>query len=171
VTLEVVTIAGFPGEPDARTGTCNDARFHYPVGITTDGLKLYIADTGSQTIRMLDLSTGDVSIIAGKPYIQGSNDGIGTEATFDFPTGIVFDGTNLIITDINSNVVRHLNLQTMEVLTLAGKAYQSYASPLAPIDGVGDAARFDGPSAIIHIGLDWYVLDRLGGIVRKLQQL
>jgi len=53
-TAAVTTIAGIP---DANTGSTdgsgNTARFHNPMGITTDGTNLYIADLGSHTIRKL----------------------------------------------------------------------------------------------------------------------
>jgi hypothetical protein len=42
------TIIGQPGEANA-TGT--SARFNLPIGITTDGVSLYVSDRGSNTIR------------------------------------------------------------------------------------------------------------------------
>lgn len=55
-TGKVTTIAGgisstFPNSVDA-SGT--SARFTNPVGITTDGLSLYVADSGNNTIRRIE---------------------------------------------------------------------------------------------------------------------
>ena len=57
--------------------TAANARFNTPMGIAVDGTGtvLYVADTGNQVIRRINLNNGEVTTIAG---VQGS---AGTLAT------------------------------------------------------------------------------------------
>ncbi len=52
-TREVTTLAGTAGKYGSADGTGAAARFNYPLGITTDGMSLYVADTGNSTIRKI----------------------------------------------------------------------------------------------------------------------
>lgn len=57
-TWTVTTIAGYVGSDDkqrqgAANGFGSDARFKFPVGITTDGTSLYVADSNNYTIRKI----------------------------------------------------------------------------------------------------------------------
>ena len=49
-TGEVTTLAGSEGLAGADDGIGALARFSHPIGITTDGVSLYVADTGNCTI-------------------------------------------------------------------------------------------------------------------------
>ena len=52
------------GNPGAD-GPATMARVWMPADVTTDGINLYIADAGNHTIRMMNLSTGIFSTLAG----------------------------------------------------------------------------------------------------------
>jgi sugar lactone lactonase YvrE len=56
------TIAG-TGEPGRRDGAAAAARFSEPSGLSFSGGKLYVADTNNHAIRVIDLTTGDVSTL------------------------------------------------------------------------------------------------------------
>jgi hypothetical protein len=119
-TRDVTTIAGPP--PGTTTagyvnavGTA--ARFRTPVGITTDGTFLYVADQNNDVIRQIDIASGAVSTLAGAaqplpppPLIEAAAeiDGIGAAARFNFPIGITTDGVSLYVTDRGSNVIRRI---------------------------------------------------------------
>ncbi len=117
-TGQVKTIAG-----STTAGTANGigllARFNSPIGITTDGSNLYIADMENNRIRRLILATGEVSTFAGSIY-PGKVDGIGTEARFFKPWALTTDGTNLYVADTNNCTIRKVVISTREVSTLAG---------------------------------------------------
>jgi NHL repeat-containing protein len=53
-TGEVTTIAGTAGSSGSANGTGTAARFYQPMGITTDGGKLFVAEQGNQMIRAID---------------------------------------------------------------------------------------------------------------------
>ncbi len=66
-TGEVTTVAGSPGNQGTADGIGTNARFFAPHGITTDGTFLFVADTGSDTIRKVEIATGAVTTLAGSP--------------------------------------------------------------------------------------------------------
>jgi DNA-binding beta-propeller fold protein YncE len=159
----VSTLAGTAGVYGADDGSGAVARFNYPYGITTDGTNLYIADTGSCTIRKIVLSTGTVTTLAGTAGIIGSADGTGTLASFNGPLGITTDGINLYVADFVNSTIRKIVIVTGTVSTLAG-------SPTATgsVDGTGAAARFNGPSGITTDGTNLYVADTDNHTIRKI---
>ena len=52
-TGAVTTLAGTAGTIGSSDGTGGAASFNFPVGITTDGTNLYVADTYNDTIRKI----------------------------------------------------------------------------------------------------------------------
>jgi hypothetical protein len=63
----VTTLAGSAGCIGTADGAGGAARFFAPHGITTDGTRLFVTDTGSDTIRMVTIATGAVTTLAGSP--------------------------------------------------------------------------------------------------------
>jgi DNA-binding beta-propeller fold protein YncE len=62
----VMTIAGSAGMPGSADGIGAQVRFNAPVGLSTDGVSLFIADTFNSTIRQLGLAGGQVTTLAGR---------------------------------------------------------------------------------------------------------
>jgi len=149
LTNSVTTFAGTPLSVD---GIGTSARFNRPIGITSDGTNLYVADTMSHTIRKIVISTGATSTIAGTPGCPGSSDGVGAAAKFNEPRGITTDGTNLYIADYFNNLIRKLDIATGAVTTLAGTIGVSGAT-----DGTGTDAKFYWPVGITTDGSSLYV--------------
>ena len=103
----VTTLAGSSGVSGYLDGTGAAARFNQPVGITTDGENLYVADQQNHRIRKVVIATGVVTTLAGSGN-PGSLDGAGTAAEFNLPDGLTNDGIKLYTTDFN-HVVREIN--------------------------------------------------------------
>ncbi|MFA6015709.1 MAG: hypothetical protein WC742_11645 [Gallionellaceae bacterium] len=97
-TGEVTTLAG-RGTAGFANGTGTAAAFNSPLGITTDGTNLYVADTNNGRIRKIVIATGEVTTLAGSGSWGYFADGTGTAATFHSPHGITTDGTNLYVAD------------------------------------------------------------------------
>ncbi len=116
-TGEVSIFAG-SGSASSVDGTGTTASFYYPTGITTDGANLYVADTFSNKIRKVVISTGVVTTLAGSG-IGGAVDGIATAASFNRPLGITTDGVNLYVADSNNGKIRKIDLATNVVSTLS----------------------------------------------------
>jgi len=153
-TGEVSTIAGTSGSSGSADGTGSSASFFRPIGITTDGTNLYVADTGNETIRKIVISSGVVTTIAGTSLNRGSTDGIGPSASFFSPYGITTDGTNLYVTDASNSTIRKIIIASGAVSTIAGVAGSTGA-----IDGIGTSARFSSPYGITFDGANLYVTD------------
>src|SRR5262249_10663944 len=57
------------------------ARFSAPRGLASDGVSVYVADTGNDEIRKVDIATGQATTVAGSPGVAGDMDGTGPSAT------------------------------------------------------------------------------------------
>ncbi len=82
---------------------------------------IYIADTGNNKIRQIDLTNGFISTIAGTgnslPYADGGN---ATDANLSSPSDIVRDSTanNIYISDTNNS--RIVRIQSGSISTITG---------------------------------------------------
>lgn len=125
-TQQVSTLAG-SGQRGATDGPAALAQFNEPHGVAADSAgNVYVADTGNNRIRRLDAATGQVSTLAGLPYLkyQGYRDGAGAQAEFNAPVALVLDryqGQPVVyVADRDNNAVRRVALRTGEVTTVAG---------------------------------------------------
>jgi sugar lactone lactonase YvrE len=103
----VTTLAGLAGTGWSTDGTGSEARFDFPQGVATDSSgNVYVADSNSHTIRRIT-PAGEVTTIAGARGCQGSADGTGSEAWFNWPQGVATDGSgNVYVVDTNNRAVR-----------------------------------------------------------------
>ncbi|MFA6016003.1 MAG: IPT/TIG domain-containing protein [Gallionellaceae bacterium] len=83
------------------------AFFRHPVGITTDGTYLYVADAENNEIRKIEIATGVITTLSGSGAF-GTADGTGTEASFGMPIGITTDGISLYTTEYLNNLIRKI---------------------------------------------------------------
>ena len=141
---KVTTFAGVAKKTGSTDGTGIAALFNSPAGVAVDGMgDLYVADSGNNAIRKITAS-GVVTTLAGKAGVSGSADGTAAAALFNGPNSIALDQTgNLYITDTGNNTIRKITLEGV-VSTVAGTAGQS-----GTVDGIGAAARFNGPGGIV----------------------
>ena len=123
-----------------------------------------MSDTGNHRIRKIT-SAGVVSTLAGSSQGQGSADGTGTSAQFYFPFGITLDSAqNVYVADSYNNKIRKITPAGV-VSTFAG----SIGGVGGYVDGIGTAAKFDGPSGItIDSAGNLYVTDNNSNKIRKI---
>jgi sugar lactone lactonase YvrE len=161
------TLAGAAGRRGFADGAPGTAQFNFSVidvsGLATDGTNLYAADTRNFVIRRIDLATGQVSTLAGSPGVSGSTDGVGANALFSSPAGVVADGGNLYVADPMNFDIRKVVISTGEVTTFAGAASQNGTA-----DGDRTVARFAHPEGLAIDGTDLYVADDYGPTIRKI---
>lgn len=150
---QVSTYAGFGfGGMDGLLGTC--AEFSGPNGIVTDNNGIvYVADTDNHSIRKIAID-GYVTTIAGNGT-PGYADGIGSDARFNYPTGIAIDDLgNLLIADAGNNRIRKI-ASDGTVTTIAGDGQMSVAICISGIDGSRFCLKRSFRSRkIIAFGLD-----------------
>jgi len=145
----VLGIAGSADNPGLTAG------FNTPIGITTDGTNLYVADSGNSTIRKIVISTAAVSTIAGNISGVGTTDGISTDARFNLPSRLTTDGSFLYVADFNNRTIRKVAIATGEVTTLAGNPDAARIS----LDGTGSTATFYFLGGITTDGKNLYVTE------------
>src|SRR5512143_4098780 len=158
----VSTLTGSAGLPGSADGPVTSATFNLPFGTTSDGTNLYVADTGNNTIRKIDIASGLVSTLTGSAGVPGSTDGTGTAATFHTPYGIATDGTSLFVADTGNNTIRKIDIASGVVTTLAGSAGVTGST-----NGTGAGASFNHPAGITIDGTILYVADTGNDIIRK----
>ena len=166
VSKHVITIAG-NGLIGSADGIGAAASFNRPTSITIVGTSLYVTDSGNYTIRKIDLSAGAAAAVVTTPLggvgLAGSVDAVvGTNARFNFLSGITTDGSSLYVTDSN-NTIRRILISTGAVSTLAGSPGTS-----GSVDGVQATARFNLPARITTDGPNLYVTDYGNSTIRKI---
>ena len=101
--------SGTPGLPANANGTA--AYFNYPVGITTDNSFLYVVDTGNNAIRRIDLTTKDVTLMAGSSTGAAGSavNATGALATFSAPHAVTYGNGALYVTDQGGTLIRKVS--------------------------------------------------------------
>ncbi len=161
----VTTIAGSlpptasAGAVDANGGS---ARLNFTLGVTSDGKDLYIADTGNHCIRKYEISTGNVTTIAGLCGTSGTLDATGSAARFNNPLQISTDGTNLFICDRGNNTIRKIVISSTVVTTLVG-----LGGSAGDVDATGTSARINFPNGITTDGNYLYISDRGNNKIKR----
>jgi sugar lactone lactonase YvrE len=160
----VTTLAGSYGHSGTNDGVGTAALFSLPSGLAFSSGELYVSDTENDTIRKIDVASGEVTTVAGAPRVRGKTDGNLVDARFSEPEGIALDPSGkLYIADTDNNLIRVLDLNAGTVSTVAGNSEVS-----ALIDGVGAAAAFYNPKAMrIDAAGNLYVADAYNTAVRK----
>ncbi len=103
----VSTLAGLTGSAGHADGVSTNAQFNGPTGVAVDAAgNVFVADTYNYTIRRIG-TDGTVTTIAGMSGQYGYQDGTGTNALFDFASGIAVDGRgDVYVADTDNNVIR-----------------------------------------------------------------
>ena len=172
---QVETYSGLTlGEDEAGLpiGAFNDAdrslaAYELPAGITADLRgNIYVADAGNHAIRKIT-PAGRVTTLAGNGVI-GSADGIGSEASFYYPSDVAVDVRgNVYVADTLNHVIRKISPDG-QVVTLTApstRVVEYYPGAVAPAgdfrDGPIAEAKFNEPSGLaIDAKGNLYVSDR-----------
>ena len=111
--------AGYSGD----NGPATAAELASPAGVAVDSAgDLFIADTGNNVIREVNLSTGMITTVAGNGTDGYSGDGgQATAAELNDPEGVAVDSAgDLFIADTGNNVIREVNPPRGVITTVAG---------------------------------------------------
>ena len=160
-SVDVTTLAG-SGSEGSEDGNSTSASFNYPNGIAVDNSgNIYVADYNNHLIRKID-SSGNIITLAGSGT-QGSENGNGTSASFNNPTGIAVDNDgNVYVADKGSYLIRKID-SSGNVTTLAGSG--GYGST----NGNGTSASFKYPSGVaVDNSGNVYVADTANHLIRKI---
>jgi sugar lactone lactonase YvrE len=167
-TLDVATgtttqIAGgnaHAGEPSGDGGPALQAGLSDVEGLALDGQGgLYLADSGFEDIRKIDLNTGIISTVAGvpgevSPFGYSGDGGPATSATFNGPAGLAYDAAgHLTIVDSRNYVLRQIDLANNIITTVVGNHTPGFG---------GDGGS---PTAAMLYGLNAIAYDPAGNLV------
>ena len=149
---DINTVAGvgnFYGEGVPAT----QAKLFFPhkVALDHDG-NIYIADSGADRIRKVNITNGIITTVAGNGQRDyGGDGGPATEASLNYPTGVAVDGGgNIYIADGNCRI-RKVSAANGFITTVAG-------------DGTYGSSGDGGPAIAASIYAYSIALDSLGNI-------
>lgn len=155
---EVTTIAGTGQEGYAGDGgPALKATLNQPFGIefAPDG-SLFFCDFLNHVVRRIDAKTGTVSTVAGTGQKTGyaGDGGPATKALLHEPHEIRFDRTgNFYVTDTKSNAIRHVDLKTGIITTVAGTGASGFSGDGGPATkatmNLPIAVSMDGDSGLL----------------------
>jgi len=174
--IRKITPAGvvttFAGPVAAQNGYCasgsvdgaaSDALFYSPSDTAVDSAgNVFVADTSNFTIRKIT-QAGVVTTFAGLTNASGSVDGTGSDARFNWTTGLAIDKSdNIYVSSYNGCTIRKVT-PARAVTTLAG-----VAGSCSSVDGTGSDARFNHPSGVgVDDNGNIFTVDESGNTVRK----
>ena len=147
-------------------GLGESAKFNSPTDIMFDFTQgfhesMFVVDSGNHMIRKISNNgSKDVSSFAGECVsnagVSGYVDGVGSEARFNNPHGIVIDSitNDIFIADTDNHVIRKIKNDTAKVSTHVGSGIEGY------LNGDPEFARFNNPSGIGTVnGQDLLIMD------------
>jgi DNA-binding beta-propeller fold protein YncE len=165
----ITTIAGNGVAGTAADGSSADsAQINNPYGVVIgpDG-GLYWADFGSNRVLRLDLKTRRITVIAGNATKGHSGDGgPAKSAQLSAPHEVRFDSKgNMYVAERDSHVVRHIDMKTQVITTLAGTGVAGYSGDGGP----AAMAQLNQPHSIVLDKADnVFICDINNNRVRKI---
>uniref|UniRef100_A0A7S0HCL1 Tyrosine-protein kinase ephrin type A/B receptor-like domain-containing protein n=1 Tax=Hanusia phi TaxID=3032 RepID=A0A7S0HCL1_9CRYP len=140
----LTTLAG-DRQTGSRDGVGRNATFANPVGVSvsSDSLRVAVADYLNSLIRLLVVPHRQVTTVAGQSG-SGFEDGECAMAKFDGPIDVAWEkaGEFLFVADFWNNRVRGINLTSCSVATVAG------SGAFGQQDGETGVATFAGPCSL-----------------------
>jgi sugar lactone lactonase YvrE len=161
-TAAVSTFAG-TGTAGLLNGSTTSAEFNGTANIVFDASgDLFVADEENNVIREIT-TAGNVITLAGNGT-AGYQDGPAASAQFNFPEGMVIDGSgNLYVADGHNNVIRKINIAAGTVSTYAGTGIAGFDN------GALGSATFSQPYGMaIDASGNIYVTDIQNNCIRKI---
>ena len=135
----IASLANESASAGFADGMAASALFRAPTGLYFDGSALYVADTGNDAIRVIDLSQGlagaTVSTLAGTPQVFGfAGDGSAATSALLFAPQAITKCSNgdLFIADTGNNRVRRIAAGTGTISTVLGDGSVSSSGEGSP---------------------------------------
>ncbi|MDR3734157.1 MAG: Ig-like domain repeat protein [Acidobacteriaceae bacterium] len=180
----VTSIAGTVGSSgySGDGATATSAKLTSPAGVAFDVIgNLYIADTGNNVVRAVNVATGIISTVAGNGTVGSTGDGAAaTSAALNGPAGVFYlpppavqvntlksyqEAGQLLIADTGNNTIRKVNLTTGIITTAAGTGAAGYTGD----GGLATAATLRAPSSVVADAAgNLYIADAGNAVVRRI---
>ncbi|MEW6491650.1 MAG: thioredoxin-like domain-containing protein [Cyanobacteriota bacterium] len=146
------------GKPGLTDGSFAEAQFFSPQGMALDVQKhlLYVADTENHCLRQVNLTTQQVTTIAGtgeQSHQIEPHRGQALETALNSPWDLEKVGDSLFIAMAGSHQIWEMQLETGKIRTYAGRGAE------ACLDGSLDEAAFAQPSGLTTDRRELYIAD------------
>jgi large repetitive protein len=145
------------------------AGLNYPYTVALDAAaNMYIPDSGNNRVRLVSLSTGNISTFAGTGAGGYNGDGVAaTAASIYSPSGLAFDPAgNLYISDSGNNRIRKVSAANGIITTFAGNGNGLYVVG----SGAATAAGIYNPVGLLFDQKgNLYIADYFDQRIREVQ--
>ena len=160
-TLEAKPYAG-SGRENIVDGKLLSAALAQPSGITTDGKKLYFADSEVSAVRSADLDpAGSVETIVGEGLFEfGDKDGRGKDVRLQHPIGILYHDRSLYVADTYNNKIKRIDPVTKRSETFIGTGRAGMA------DGPAKEATLNEPNGLTYAHGKLFITDTNNHLLR-----
>jgi sugar lactone lactonase YvrE len=148
------------GRENIADGSFDDASLAQPSGLTTDGTKLYFADSEVSAVRSADLAAGGkVATIIGKGLFDfGDVDGTPPKARLQHPLGVLWYNGKLYVADSYNHKIKIVDLKSGSVSSYLGDGKAG--------DQDGQSPKFSEPAGLTAIGNTLYIADTNNSKIR-----
>jgi trimeric autotransporter adhesin len=172
ITGAISTVAGtgtsgFAGDAAAATS----AQLNGPTNVVLDAAgDLYIADSGNNRVRFVDVNSGLISTIAGTGTAGfGGDSGLATAAILNDPQGLALDlAGNVYVADTGNHAVRRFNPKGGAIVSIAGTGTAGYSGDAGP----ASFAALNSPAAIaLDLNGNIFIADSGNSVVRVISPL
>jgi sugar lactone lactonase YvrE len=161
---QVSLVAGKIGVSGKVDGAGAEARFSGPQGLAVAADNtLLVADTENHAIRKIS-TAGVVTTLAGTLGVAGAENGIGTSARLNRPTGLAVLGNFVYVTEFANRIIRRISLEGQVDILAGTPGMPEYK------DGPSAVARFLEPSGIAALsepGADAFLVVRDVSALRR----
>jgi cytochrome c peroxidase len=165
---KIATIAGIGRRAYTGAGPARNAGLSVPLGMSLDNNdNLYIADYGNNMIRRIDAQSGEISTVAGTGKLGYSGDGgQAVFARLNRPYNVYADDDGgLFVSDAGNHRVRHVDLASGVITTIAGSGSFGYS----PAPELAVQSKFKGPFSVTKDADNTlYVAEYFGHRIRKI---
>ncbi len=152
------------GKAGVKDGSYNEAEFFRPQGITYYNGKLYVADTENHLIREIDLTSKQVSTIAGtgtQSHEWGYVEGDAKTTALNSPWDLLVFNDALYIAMAGPHQLWKMNLKTGTIAVYAGSGRENLT------DGDLKSSALAQPSGITTDGTKLYFADPEASAIRS----
>jgi DNA-binding beta-propeller fold protein YncE len=141
--------------------------FAQPSGLTSDGTRLFVADSEGSTIRSVPFDpAGDVQTLVGLTgtlFDFGDVDGVGREVRLQHALGVAWWDGKLYVADTYNNKIKVIDVDERSCRTVAG------SGAAGKEDAEGAKATFNEPAGLSAAGGKLYVADTNNHAIRVME--
>lgn len=143
-------------------GSLKESALAQPSGITSDGHRLYVADSEVSSIRYVDLEPKSrVGTVVGLDLFEfGDVDGQGDEVRLQHPLGVHFYAGKIYVADTYNHKIKIVDPEKRTSQTFLGAGKPGFK------DGLGESAEFYEPSGLWIYEGKLYIADTNNHAIR-----